>query len=84
MSKYPCENCICVPMCRHKDYGELIRTCSLVRDMLYHGDYVNSLNRRPGFYENIGEMERVLTPVGWELKCGKNATYYILSYKTNS
>jgi len=28
---FPCDNCICVPICRHKLYSKLLIDCSLLR-----------------------------------------------------
>ena len=36
--KFPCDTCICVPVCRHKLYGQLIENCKLLS--LYFGTNV--------------------------------------------
>ena len=40
--KCPCKNCICVPMCRHKSYFDLLE-CPLLFPM-YHNDSMSSMN----------------------------------------
>lgn len=34
----PCYNCICVPICRHKDYYKLGQECKLVMEYVKHMD----------------------------------------------
>ncbi len=29
--KFPCHNCVCVPVCRHKHYNDLFVDCTLLR-----------------------------------------------------
>lgn len=31
--KFPCDNCICVPVCRHKHYSNLFADCTLLRNV---------------------------------------------------
>ncbi|MHA1972865.1 MAG: hypothetical protein ACTSW1_07725 [Candidatus Hodarchaeales archaeon] len=34
--KTPCHECICVPICRHRLFGEVVEECSLLRKYLYY------------------------------------------------
>ena len=36
--KCPCDNCICVPICRHKWFDDLTQECSLIHDCLSDED----------------------------------------------
>ena len=33
----PCQDCLLVPICRHKQYPELLDSCVLIRDYILYG-----------------------------------------------
>lgn len=39
LTKCPCEDCLCAPICRHKGYFKLMNDCSLINK------YINSYDR---------------------------------------
>jgi hypothetical protein len=63
MSNCPCENCVCVAVCRNKQYTQLIADCILVEEYLVHPLYVFK-NRRNG---RLKLIQKALDPTFWEL-----------------
>lgn len=59
-SKCPCINCICVPVCRHKDYYKLRQECELAMDYTQHKDM--NIHRYC-----CRVLEVVLKPTIWQL-----------------
>jgi len=61
--KSPCRGCISVCLCRHKEFGYLIRECSLLSEVLYvngvHGVCSNMYN------DCLKDTEKVLEPLKW-------------------
>ena len=57
----PCKECLCVPICRNKTYGQLTGSCSLVFDYLYDTRH----QRREGFLKKTDKMILDLEPIGW-------------------
>jgi hypothetical protein len=47
MNECPCKNCICIPVCRQKEYPVLIRECQSAWNYIYHthDDYTLTFNR---------------------------------------
>ena len=58
--KCPCKGCICVPVCRHKTYGQLFRDCILLQE--YEPIHRNYDDRD---IDKIGLLQRVLKPSQW-------------------
>ena len=64
--KCPCEDCICVPVCRHKNYNAMLSQCSVIMDLLYDQDMIAQEYRQPRFNKNVVKVEKYLRPVRWE------------------
>lgn len=64
-NKCPCEECICVPICRHKDYRPLFGQCELLK--AYEPEHVN-FNRS---VERTMSIEKNLRPTKWIYRRGK-------------
>jgi len=60
--KCPCENCLVMPLCRHKFYDEL-KECKHVRKYLYLGNF-QKLNYHK---VNIIYLEQILKPTTWSV-----------------
>jgi hypothetical protein len=60
IEKCPCENCICVPICRHKLYAFLFRDCILLKDHI--SKYHVESERNP---YKIEQLEKTLNPTLW-------------------
>jgi hypothetical protein len=67
MSKYsipiPCLNCVCVPVCRQKEYDQLIMECSIISNFLYRNH-----KRIKSFKTRLIAIESILKPIIWESK----------------
>jgi len=70
MFKCPCEECICVPICRNKSFQGIIDDCSLLLD--YRNDY--TVINDEYYYISIMEMERILKPSRWSYR--QDAQYH--------
>ncbi len=67
----PCEQCICIPICRHKTFGRLFKECKLVAE--YAPEYLYSPCRDTSKLRNI---ERVLDAyTWWSVPNGVNGLY---------
>jgi hypothetical protein len=60
MEECPCENCVCIPICRHKLYGFLFRDCSLIKDQIPYSN--DERKRNPDLLE---QLEKTLNPTRW-------------------
>ena len=63
----PCENCVCLPVCRHKEYYNLFKNCSLIKE--YIPDY-NIIYKRNKEY--VYKLDEIMNPTRWSLKNGMN------------
>ena len=65
---YPCKDCICVPICKHKNYTQLIGECDLIFDLLYKRAEMSRQGgyRQRSFKVNILKVEEYLKPTTWE------------------
>ena len=59
--KCPCENCICIPLCRHKHIHQLFRECSILHR--YDPEYDNVEKRKK---ERLFHLQRIMKPSRWE------------------
>jgi len=62
--KCPCEDCLCVPICRHKRYIPLIK-CSLLKDYIMKTSISTALNK-------IGTITTILSPTRWSYRYEKH------------
>jgi len=61
--KCPCENCIVLPMCKHKNYHSINHECKDVKRFLYLGSTYNiSIHKI-----NVKIFEKTLKPTAWRL-----------------
>ena len=57
----PCENCICIAICKTKDYSDLIDQCSLVRKYLIDPrDFII----RP--INHLKKVKEIIDPIFWD------------------
>lgn len=65
----PCENCICVPVCRYKQFADMIRDCTIIMRLLYFDDE-DTLDgvRSSTFNPVVEDMEKILNPTEWNIK----------------
>ena len=63
----PCENCVCLAICRLKQYQPLVYGCSIISEVLYKCGTADSRYRKPGFAGIVTKVEEALQPVHWEV-----------------
>ena len=72
--KFPCNNCICVAVCRHKLYSDTLRDCSLIRDFIgKHAQTINGhlyitidhINKQLSHFRSM--LQSYLNPTRWEV-----------------
>lgn len=68
----PCEDCLCVPICRHKVYVELVK-CSLVEKYLIEPLMYNV---RPP--KRVVKVEKILNPITWTNTCSEYGVFITL------
>ena len=70
MKDIPCYNCICMAICRQKEFQKVMSECPLVREVLYLDGMkiADSRYRKPGFKRRIHLIEEALNPLHWELQ----------------
>jgi len=77
--KCPCEDCLCVPICRNKRYIPLIK-CSILKDYLMKPSEKNPVNK-------IDVAFKILAPTRWTYRHkkvkGKNTAMISISSKQN-
>jgi len=56
--KCPCENCLCVPICRHKQHYKLLEDCHLINK------YVKTSNNKDHVLEII---QKIIEPQLWRV-----------------
>ena len=56
----PCENCICLPVCRYKDAYDLFGECSLLREFIPEHNLE--------FKKRIQYLQEILKPTHWIFK----------------
>jgi hypothetical protein len=66
--KIPCEECLLVPICRYKDYRELVRNCLLIFDLLYFDRLLDSTCRTSDFRNKVLGIEQTVKPTRWFIK----------------
>lgn len=59
--KCPCEECLIIPICRHKYYVSLFRQCSILTE--YERSYTSVLGWD---FNRILAIENALKPTKWE------------------
>lgn len=72
ISKCPCTDCICLPMCRYKGFNELVDDCKIVLGFLYHHSVRTDGNRHRNFSKSIVEIEKQLKPNRWYINVNLN------------
>jgi len=62
--KCPCEDCLCLPICRHKRYIPLIK-CSILKKYLMNASLSPSTKK-------IMIISKILEPTRWTYRSKKN------------
>jgi len=71
----PCRsNCVCLPVCRHKSWDDLVHNCSLILA------YIDKHSCFDGVYHYRLVIERILKPTAWKL----HENGHFLTWKNSS
>lgn len=70
---FPCTNCVCVPICRNKDYLQIFRDCTLIEDYIQKPSFYHHRNQR-----RLEQLFLYLQPVRWELYKDSSNSYSIV------
>ena len=62
MDRCPCKNCICLPVCRHKQITKLFVDCGTIAD--YETSHIHILETN-GTRIYINKIQRALKPTKW-------------------
>jgi hypothetical protein len=62
----PCKNCICIPVCRLKDYYHLHHECSIIFRKLYLIDGFNRKVRKSTYGLTVRLVEKYIRPLYWK------------------
>ena len=71
--KIPCQNCVLIAVCRHRDYHDMLNTCKLLESFLYKKRTRNEtevsvcVQRAAYFNRNIVKVRDILRPTDWYL-----------------
>jgi hypothetical protein len=65
----PCNECLLIPICKHKSFQRLVDDCRLLRDTLYKEGTsgVTISNRKKDFKNNVEETMNVINTDEWWL-----------------
>ena len=63
IDKCPCIDCICIPVCRNREYWQLFKNCSLIEE--YIPNYGSHITRD---YQKVMKLQSILNPPTWEYK----------------
>ncbi len=63
----PCKDCICVAVCRLKDYFLLVSNCKLVSLILYSTKYIGRSGRSRNFNQTVYKIHDALSPRYWRI-----------------
>jgi hypothetical protein len=61
--KCPCEDCLCVPICRHKNYTSLFYDCSLIDDYTREKPFKAKMSS-----PRVKILEDILKPSKWSIR----------------
>lgn len=70
--KCPCENCICMPICKNKNFNKLFEDCYLLEEFIPNYD-----NMRLREIDKMDELVKTLNPTGWEYSLIKSTEYEV-------
>jgi hypothetical protein len=87
MIQCPCENCICIPICKRREYTDFISKCSLIDEWVFE-------NSNMSFYERSGRISHIMfrlkqtqkfvNSIYWKVKYSDECLEYYLSLKGNN
>jgi hypothetical protein len=73
----PCIDCLMIPICRHREFDELMRTCRLVLQSLYYHNVPTDGNRSRDYSKKITLMIEYIKPLKWHATIGNDGFAHI-------
>jgi hypothetical protein len=66
----PCNECICVPICRNRLFNDMMNGCSILKELLYSNKAIHTSSRtsiyvKEGFWDNLDLIYYDLQPLYW-------------------
>ena len=74
MEIIPCEDCLLIPICRHKSFPTLLIECQILKEF----DDKHMERDQQDYFISITAIEEALTPTAWEYRNSKNRNPFIL------
>ena len=80
MNRCPCKDCVCIPICRNKDYVDLFKDCYLV------DEYTSSKSKYIVLRDQnkICNIQDILKPSAWLFKKVKGSQYAMVFKKVRN
>ena len=75
--KIPCHNCICVAVCKHKSFNDLMEACSLIKYSIWCDDLTPGGRLKQGHEETVRRIIEILKPIKWGIR--KNGSLETMS-----
>ena len=75
--KCPCINCLMIPICRHREFDDLMRTCKLVLHSLYYQNTPADGSRSRDYSKKITLMIEHIKPLKWEAEIDNSGFAHI-------
>jgi len=64
----PCKDCLLVPACRHKPFGNLIADCEIIHGQLYKTPVpMKSDHTRTNFIQMVEKLWDLFRPTRWKI-----------------
>ena len=82
--KIPCENCICLPVCRNKTFTKLMKECNIITTEIWKKYYKESREKKTcsmdkinqvGFISNIYSL---MKPCSWKMEIYDEGTRVLI------
>lgn len=65
----PCFECLKMPICKHKDFAELVFECTDLKDYLMNGTYLMDLEKKIRLRDSrIEALHHLLNPTRWSIE----------------
>lgn len=74
----PCNDCVCIAICRNKLFDQMIKDCKLLLDALYF-DKTTSDGARSTYYgDKLIMIQDILNPECWTVKLDDDKCPYMM------
>lgn len=75
----PCKNCLILPVCREKEYTDLMYHCKIIRNFFYYEERydLHATSRKGNFRKDIYELREILKAEKWEITKSDNGLIHV-------